>query len=157
MSFEIVIVLIILVAAVTLFVTETLRVDLVALIVMGILLLTGILSPEEGISGFSNEATITIAALFILSEGWFKTGVVNYIGRIFIKIFERKFWIANSFMMFISGVVSAFINNTTQVALSIPILLKVSKELKISPSKLLLPLSYATVFGGIFNVNWNFN
>ena len=112
-------------------------------------MLTGILSPEEGISGFSNEATITIAALFILSEGWFKTGVVNYIGRIFIKIFERKFWIANSFMMFISGVVSAFINNTTQVALSIPILLKVSKELKISPSKLLLPLSYATVFGGI--------
>ena len=149
MSFEIAIVLIIVVTAVILFVTETLRVDLVALSAMGMLLLTGILDPEEGISGFSNEATITIAALYILSEAWFKTGVVNYIGRIFIKIFERKFLVASSLMMFISGVVSAFINNTTQVALSIPILLKVAKETKISTSKLLLPLSYATVFGGI--------
>ena len=55
--------------------------------------------------GFSNEATITIAAMYILSQGLFKTGVVNYIGRIFIKIFKRRFWVANSIMLFVSGII----------------------------------------------------
>jgi di/tricarboxylate transporter len=149
---EIIIILAIVIVAVILFVTEKIPVDLVSLMVMAVLILIGILSPEEGFMGFSNEATITIAALYILSQGLFKTGVVNYIGRIFIKIFKRKFWVANSTMLFVSGIISAFINNTTQVALTLPILLKVAKETKISASKLLLPLSYATVFGGILTL-----
>jgi len=91
MTIEIAIVLVILVAAIVFFVTEILRVDLIALIIMGLLMLTGILNAEEGISGFSNEATVTIAALYILSEAWFKTGIVNYVGRILTENFERKF------------------------------------------------------------------
>ncbi|HVO74813.1 MAG TPA: SLC13 family permease [Ignavibacteriaceae bacterium] len=149
MNPQIIIILAVLIAAVILFVTEKIPVDVVALMVMAILILSGILSPEEGFMGFSNEATVTIAAMYILSQGLFKTGVVNYIGRIFIKIYKRRFWLANSIMLFVSGVISAFINNTTQVALTLPVLLKVSKETKVSASKLLLPLSYVTVFGGI--------
>jgi len=149
---EIIIILIILVTAVVLFVTEKIPVDLVALMVMAVLILAGILTPEEGFTGFSNEATITIAAMYILSQGLFKTGVANYIGRIFTKIFKRTFWIANSIMLFISGIISAFINNTTLVALSLPIILKTAKETKVSASKLLLPLSYATVFGGMLTL-----
>ncbi len=152
MNTEIIIILIILVTAVVLFVTEKIPVDLVALMVMAVLILAGILTPEEGFTGFSNEATITIAAMYILSQGLFKTGVANYIGRIFTKIFKRTFWIANSIMLFISGIISAFINNTTLVALSLPIILKTAKETKVSASKLLLPLSYATVFGGMLTL-----
>ena len=74
MTLEIIIVLVILVAAVVLFVTEKLPVDLIALLVMAALLLSRIISPEEGISGFSSTATVTVGAMFVLSAGLFKKG-----------------------------------------------------------------------------------
>jgi len=98
MTFEIAIVFIIVIGAVILFITEKLSVDLVALIAMALLLLAGILSPEEGVSGFSNDATVTIAALYILSTGLFKTGIVNYIARVFVKIFKNNFWLFYNFI-----------------------------------------------------------
>jgi di/tricarboxylate transporter len=149
MSLEVIIVLSVLAIAVFLFVTEKLPIDLVALSAMGVLLLTGILTPREALSGFSDDATITIAAMFILSAGLFRTGVVNYLGRSVIKFFHRNFWVAMILLMLLVGVISGFINNTPVVAIFLPILLQVSRETDISASKLLMPLSFASIFGGI--------
>lgn len=149
MSLEIVIVLVILVLAVVLFATEKMPVDLVALLIMAVLLLSGIISPEEGISGFSNTATVTVGAMFILSAALFKTGAVNRIGDLCSRLFRLNFWVALGSMMIMVGGLSAFINNTPVVALFIPILLKISRDTAISPSKLLMPISFASMFGGV--------
>ncbi|HEY7910676.1 MAG TPA: SLC13 family permease [Blastocatellia bacterium] len=149
MTFEIVFVLALLVAAVVLFITEKLRVDLVALIVMAALLVSGIITPEEGIAGFSNPATVTVAAMFVLSHGLFKTGAINLIGNGLTMIGRRSYWVAVLAMMLLIGGISAFINNTAAVALFLPIVIGLARDLRVSPSKLLMPLSFASMFGGV--------
>ena len=149
MTLEIIIVLVILVAAIVLFATEKLPVDLIALMVMATLLLSRIISPEEGISGFSSTATVTVGAMFVLSAGLFKTGAVNFVGAGLAKIARRNFWLAIVTSMLMIGAVSAFINNTAAVAIFLPIVLGVARDAKVSPSKLLMPLSFASMFGGV--------
>jgi di/tricarboxylate transporter len=149
MTGEIIILFIIIISAIILFVTEKIPVDLTALSVMGMLLLTGIITPEQGLAGFSNPATITIGAMFILSASLERTGVINFLGLISTKLFKRNFWFALIVTMVMVGFISAFINNTPVVAVFIPILLMVSRENNISVSKLLIPLSFASIFGGI--------
>jgi di/tricarboxylate transporter len=149
MTLEIAIVLIVVIAAVILFATEKLSIDLVALMVMAVLILTGIVTPGEGISGFSNVATITVGAMFIISGALYKTGVVKYVGNLVIRIFKLNFWFAILLTMIIIGVLSMFINNTPVVAIFLPIMLGVSEKVKINASKLLIPLSFASMFGGV--------
>lgn len=149
MSFEIAFVLIILLSAVVLFATERLPVDLAALMVMAVLLLSGVLSIQEGISGFSNEATVTVAAMFVLSAGLFKTGAVNYVGARLAAAGKKNFWVALTLLMIGIGAISAFINNTAAVAIFLPIVLGMARDTKVSPSKLLIPLSFASIFGGV--------
>jgi di/tricarboxylate transporter len=149
MTVEIIIVLIILVAAVVLFATEKLPVDLIALLVMAALLLSRIISPEEGISGFSSTATVTVGAMFVLSAGLFKTGAVNFVGSALVRIGRHNFWLSVVTTMVMIGAMSAFINNTAAVAIFLPIVLGVARDLKVSPSKLLMPLSFASMFGGV--------
>ncbi len=149
MTLEMLIVLGVIVLAVVLFASEKLPVDLTAIIVMAILLLTGIVSPKEGLSGFSNTATVTVAAMFILSAALQKTGSVNYLGALSSKVFGFNFWIGLIGTMVVVGVISAFVNNTPVVAVFIPILLGLSATNKISPSKLLMPISFASMFGGL--------
>ncbi len=149
MTLEMLIVLGVIVLAVVLFASEKLPVDLTAIIVMAILLLTGILSPREGLSGFSNTATVTVAAMFILSAALQKTGSVNYLGALSSKVFGFNFWVGLISTMIIVGVISAFVNNTPVIAVFIPILLGVSAKCKISLSKLLMPISFASMFGGV--------
>lgn len=149
MTFEIGFVLAVAVCAVILFATEKLSVDVVAVVVMATLIASGIVSAEEGLSGFSNSATVTVAAMFILSAGLFKTGAVNYLGDITSKLFKRNLWLGLISVMFAVAFFSAFINNTPVVAIFIPILLGVAKEIKASTSKLLMPMSFASMFGGV--------
>ncbi len=149
MTFEILVVLAITIGAVFLFATEKLSVDLVAIVVMATLLALGIINADEGISGFSNKATVTVAAMFIISAGLFKTGAVSYLGKITSDIFKRSYWLGLITVMIAVGVFSAFINNTPVVAIFIPILLSVSKEIGASASKLLMPMSFASMFGGV--------
>ncbi|MCO6509689.1 MAG: SLC13 family permease [Aridibacter famidurans] len=149
MTFEITFVLAVAVCAVILFATEKLSVDVVAIVVMVTLMASGIVSPEEGISGFSNKATVTVAAMFILSAGLFKTGAVNYLGTITSRLFKQNFWVGLISVMIAVAFFSAFINNTPVVAIFIPILLGVAKEIKASTSKLLMPMSFASMFGGV--------
>lgn len=149
MTFEIAFVLALVVLAVILFATEKLPVDLVALLVMGALLLSGVITPEQGIAGFSNTATITVGAMFVLSAGLFKTGAVNYLGRALSRLFRLHLWMGLIVTMIIAGVLSGFINNTPVVAIFLPILLGVARDLNVSPSRLLMPLSFASMFGGV--------
>jgi di/tricarboxylate transporter len=149
MNFEMIFVFAVLTLAVVLFVTEKLRVDIVALIVMALLLLSGVISPGEGLSGFSNTATITVAGMFILSAGLFKTGAVSFLGTFVSGLFKESFWWAIIVVMLLVGVLSAFINNTPVIAIFLPILLGAAKESNISASKILMPVSFASMFGGV--------
>lgn len=149
MNFEIVFVFAVAIAAVILFATEKLSVDLIALLIMATLLSSRIITPEEGIAGFSNKATVTVAAMFVISAGLFKTGAVQYLGRFTTKIFKKNYWLGLISVMVAVGFFSAFINNTPVVAVFIPILLGVAKEIKASTSKLLMPMSFASMFGGV--------
>lgn len=149
MSYEMIFVFGVLLLAVVLFVTEKISVDLVALLIMAILLVSQILTPGEGLAGFSNTATITVGSMFVISAGLFKTGAVNFLGAFVNRIFKQNFWVAMIAVMILVGVLSAFINNTPVIAIFLPIILGVAKETKISASKLLMPISFASMLGGV--------
>jgi len=146
---EIIIVLVVLVLAVVLFATEIFSVDVVALIIMVTLIVSGVISPVEGVSGFSNSATITVAAMFILSAALFKSGAVVGIGNKMAGLFQYNFWIAVLATMAVVGTISAFINNTPVVAIFMPILAGAAAKSGHSLAKMLMPLSFASMFGGV--------
>ncbi len=148
MTFDIVLVLLVLLVSVVLFVAELISVELVALLAMVVLVVSGIITPQQGLNGFSNEATVTIAAMFILSAGLFRTGAVNIVGDLMARLGKRSFWLSLAAFMLVSGIVSAFINNTAVVAIFLPVALSAAQSMKVSPSKILMPLSYASIFGG---------
>jgi di/tricarboxylate transporter len=149
MTYDIAIVLTFVVGAIILFATEKLPVDLVSIIVMAGLILSGVVTPEEGVSGFSHPATVTVAAMFVLSAGLYRTGAVNYIGSKLVLVGKKSFWLALILIMLTASTFSAFINDTAVVAILIPIVLGLSRELKISPGKLLMPLSFSALMGGV--------
>jgi len=148
MTFEAVLVLAILVGAVALFISEKYPIDFVALLVLGALLLFGLITPQEGISGFSNPATVTVGAMFILSAGLQKTGATAAVGRLMVR-FGRSYFTALVVIMGTITVISAFVNNTAAVAVFIPLVMIVANRRQIAASKLLIPLSYASQFGGV--------
>lgn len=149
MTFSIALVFIVAIFAVVLFATEKLSVDVVAIVVMAVLLLSGIITADEGIAGFSNKATVTVGAMFIISAALFKTGAVSYLGKTISHVFKKGYWLGLVTVVISVGFFSAFINNTPVVAIFIPILLGVSRDIKISTSKLLMPMSFASMFGGV--------
>lgn len=149
MTLTMLLVLGLVVSAVILFATEKLPVDLTAMILMATMLLSGLISPEEAIGGFSNPATVTVGAMFILSAGLFKTGAVNRVGSILGKIGKISFWLVVVVMMVLVGGLSAFINNTAAVAIFLPVVLGIARDTGISAGRLLLPLSFASMFGGV--------
>jgi di/tricarboxylate transporter len=149
MTLEILLVFLILLGTIVLFVLEKMPVDLTAIIVMVALIATGILTPGEAVSGFSNPATITVGAMFIISAALNKTGALLFLGDLSTRMFKYGFWLALLVTMCVVAMISAFINNTPVVAVFIPILLSVARKSNISPSKLLMPLSFASIFGGV--------
>ena len=150
---DIILVIAIVAGALVAFASEKIRADLVALLIMALLTVLGTFRPDfptvdEGISGFSNKATVTIAAMFILSAGLVKTGAINWVtGRIlhFGSNSEARLFVL---LMLAVGTVSAFINNAAAVAVFIPISLTIARRQKLSPSKILLPISFASIVGG---------
>ncbi|MEB3174056.1 MAG: SLC13 family permease, partial [Cyanobacteriota bacterium] len=117
-----------------------------------VLIVLGLVTPEEGIAGFSNSATITVMAMFILSYGITRTGIIQ-IARDFMVKWGGNNTSQQIFLMgLVVGPISAFINNTAVVAIFLPIIEEWAKQRQISVSKLLIPLSYATVLGGMITV-----
>lgn len=131
-----------------LFVTEKLSIDLVALLIIGTLVITGVISPEEGIAGFSNPATLTVAFMFVLSAAILKTGSLQYVSGLLTKLFRNRYQRGVVLLMAVVSGVSAFINNTPVVAVMIPVTTQIAKNSGRAASKLLIPVSYASIFGG---------
>ncbi|WP_421877257.1 SLC13 family permease [Marinoscillum sp.] len=149
MTADQIIVLAVIVGALILFATEWLSIDLVGILILVSLTATGVITPEEGLSGFSNPAAITVAFMFVLSYSLLKTGSLQRIGPYLGPIFKKNFNLGILIMMIFIGLVSAFINNTPIVAMFIPVMVSVANLSGYSPSKLLIPLSYASIFGGM--------
>jgi di/tricarboxylate transporter len=149
MTSEIALTLAILAAAVVLFVTERLRVDTVALLVLISLALTGLVTPSEALSGFSNPAVVTVWAMFVLGGGLSKTGVANLIGRQVLRLAgqgESRLVIA---IMLVGGAMSAFMNNVAVTAMLLPVVVDIARRTGRPPSKLLIPLAFGSLLGGM--------
>ncbi len=158
---EMILILVLLAAALVLFSTERLPVELVSLLVLGALLLTcvtgpvtGIVQPEkwisleEALSGFSNAAVVTVAAMFVLSAGLEKTGAMAAVGRALVRLGRNQTALLLVIMVVV-GTVSAFVNNTAAVAVFLPLVLMVCARRGLPPSRVLIPLSFASQFGGV--------
>ncbi|MEQ8509148.1 MAG: SLC13 family permease [Rhodospirillaceae bacterium] len=130
------------------FIRERLPPDIVALTAVGLLLATGILNTSDVLSVFSNSAPFTIAAMFVLSAGLERTGVIDGLGRYITKSAASSPTLALALMMVSVMVVSAFINNTPVVVILTPVVISLARALNLTPSKLLIPLSFASIFGG---------
>ena len=131
-----------------LFVTEIFSIDVTAMILLSILFLFGYLTPEQAISGFSNPAVLTIAFLFILSHALQKTGILEYLVIRINKIADRSRLLGRAIYLFTIGLASAVVNNTAVVAIFMPVTIRLAHKYKLSPSKMLIPLSYAAILGG---------
>jgi di/tricarboxylate transporter len=149
MTLEIALTLGLLVAAIALFISNRFPPEVVALILLAALLLSGLVPVEKGLRGFSNDAVITIAAMFVLSEGLQRTGVIGWLARGLGWLARRAAWLAVVALLLVTAFLSAFVNNTAVVALFIPLTLALSETARQSPSRLLLPLSYASLLGGV--------
>ena len=149
MSPDIVTVLAILIGVIVLLVTEWLPLETLAMLVMGALAITGIVSPKEALAGFSSPAVITIWAVFILSGGLTRTGIANILGRQLLKVAGRGEKLLVIIIMTIAGVLSAFMNNVAVAALMLPVVMDITRKTHRSPSTLLMPLAYGSLLGGL--------
>ncbi|MWG36669.1 SLC13 family permease [Halomarina oriensis] len=143
------------VLALVLFATELLPIDVTALLVAVVLMVLGPLTDitvQEGLSGFSNPATITVLAMLILSAGVSKTGAVQILGRRMARFAgtDRRRQLAAT--IGVTSISSGFINNTPVVAILVPVVSDIAHKGKTSPSKLLMPLSFASMLGGMLTL-----
>ena len=130
------------------FMMEILPIEVTAMGAVGLLLLFNILTWEESISGFSNPAVITIGAIFIMSRALVKTGFLEVFADFLAKKGGNHKWLTIFIFLITVSIISGFINNTAAVAIFIPLAIDLCQRFKISPTKVLLPLSYAAIFGG---------
>ncbi|MFT5569767.1 MAG: di/tricarboxylate transporter [Cyclobacteriaceae bacterium] len=148
MSIEAIIVLGIILVSIVLFAIDRIPSDLVAICLIVGFILTGILTPKEAFSGFSNPATITVAFMFVLSHALLQSGSLQRMGPMLGVLFKKDFRLGMLCMILFVGVSSAFMNNTPIVAMFIPVVISIAHQSNISSSKLLIPLSYASILGG---------
>ena len=137
----------VLVGAIALFVTEKLRVDVVALLVMTALMVTGVITVPEALSGFSSQATVMVAAMFVLSGALQRNGALVAVGEVLSRI--RWQWLFMLVMLVLVASVAAFVNNTATVAVFLPLVLAASTANRWAPSKFLIPLSYMSQAAGV--------
>ncbi|MGB2760858.1 MAG: SLC13 family permease, partial [Maribacter stanieri] len=148
MSIEIIGVFIIIAAVIILFAFEIFPMDKISFCIIAALLLTGLVSPEEAVSGFSNKAVITILCLMILAIGLEENGAISYLAK-GLKILKN--WpvvLAMVAIMLIAGSISAFVSSTAVVIVFIKIVAELREKYQLPPGKLLLPISFASILGG---------
>lgn len=131
-----------------LFSLEVLPLEVSSLSAVALLLLFNVISLDQAISGFSNQAVITIGCIFVLSRSLVKTGFLEVLARFLYKLGGNNPWLTIFIFLFTVSIVSGFINNTAAVAIFIPVVFKICQRFHISPTKVLLPLSYAAILGG---------
>ena len=148
MTLEIAIVLGVITLMFILFVGELFPLDVTALSILAVVLVLGYISPEEAISGFANPAVIIIALLFVLSHALQKSGILEYMVIRLNKLTERSRFLGLFVFLISVALASAFVNNTAIVAIFIPLTIRLAQKYNLSPSKLLMPLSYIAIIGG---------
>jgi di/tricarboxylate transporter len=145
---HITIVFAILLIAVVLFVTEVLAIDLIAILMLLALTLTGVVDAKEGLSGFSDPAVVTIAGFFIISAALFNTGVVEAIGRHLHSVSGSNKNIFLVVLMLTAAALASFLSNVVTTAVLMPAVFAISRRMKQPVSKFLMPLSFGAVLGG---------
>lgn len=131
-----------------LFIKDFFSIDTTSILIMALFIVSGVLNPEEGFSGFNHPATITLGCMFVVSGAVFRSGLIDGLSSTIVKVAKINFIIALIVFCFISALFSAFVNDSAVVAILIPMVLSVCREAKIAPSKLLIPVSFAALFGG---------
>ena len=148
MTPDIILVMVLLLFGFIMFVTEMFSIDVTAMILLTILFMLGYLTPSEALSGFSNPAVITIAFLFIISRALQKTRILEYLIVRVRRLADKSILIGRAVYLFTIGVASAVVNNTAIVAIFMPVSIRLAQKYKMSPSKMLIPLSYSAILGG---------
>lgn len=148
MTPDILLVLVILAVAIVLFVSEKLRVDLVAMLVLITLVLTGLVTTEEAFSGFASPAVITVWSVYIISGALFFTGVADMLARFMLRIAGKNYLRILVVIMVTIGVMSAFMNNIGAVAILLPAVMSVARSINVAPSKFLIPMAFTSLLGG---------
>lgn len=141
-------VLALLFVAVVLFALERIPVDIVTILLVVGLVLTGTLTAADAFAGFGNDIVITIGGLFILTGGLVKTGVVDTIGRYLHRITGGNEFRLTALVMVVAAATSSFFNNTTVAAMMVPVVLGIAGRAQIQPSKLMMPLAFGSILGG---------
>ncbi len=149
MDTQLILTFLILIVALILFLTDKISADLVALLVVVTLGVTGILTPAETFSGFSRTAVITIMAVFILAEGLQKTGVTEQVGNILLKVGGRTELRLLIVVMLSGAILSIFMNNIAAVAMLLPAVSGAAKKANVPVSRLLMPLAFGSIMGGM--------
>jgi di/tricarboxylate transporter len=132
-----------------LFIYERVSVDVISLGIIVVLVFSGVISTEQGIHGFANEAVLTVMAMFVLSAAIIKTNVIEGISPTITRFLKKSYGVSISGLAILVGTMSAFVNNTPVVATFIPLISKSAKKAGISPSRFLIPLSFVAMFGGM--------
>lgn len=148
LTFNMILVMIMIGVAVFLFVVEWVRVDVVAILMMVSLPLLGLVTPKEAFIGFSSNAVISIIAVIIIGAGLDKTGVINRLAAPIVGFAGKS---ANRIIIFISltvAIISSFMQNIGAAALVLPAIQRISKSLTIPLSKLLMPIGFSAILGG---------
>jgi di/tricarboxylate transporter len=148
MTTENILVLAILGVSVILFVSERLRVDLVAMLVLITLSLTGLVTPEEAFEGFSSPAVVTVWSVYIVSGALFRTGVADVLARFMLRIAGTSYVRILLTIMLTVGLMSSFMNNIGAVAVLLPAVVSVARRINVAPSKLLIPMAFTSLLGG---------
>ena len=149
MTPDIVLVFSILAVSVLFLVTEWIPMEVTALLCLGAVAMTGLVSPVEALSGFSNPAVVTVWAVFILSGGLTLTGVANVIGRFVLRLAGTSESRMIVVIMVTAGVMSAIMNNVAVAALMLPVVMDIARHTERPPSRLLMPLAYGSLLGGL--------
>ncbi len=142
----------ILAITIVLFITDLLRVDVVAILALLALLLTGLITVDQALAGFANSTVITIAVLFVVGEGLFRTGVADWLGDQLLRLAgnsELRLLIA---LMVGTALLSGFLSNTGTVAVLLPVVVAAAWRIRSTPSKLLIPLAFAASIGGMLTL-----
>lgn len=148
MTLEIGLVFIITISALILFISEKLSPEIVAMLVLITLGLTGLVTPGQLFSGFANPAVITVGAVFIIGEGLKLTGIADFMGSKILKFAGPQEISLMILMMLTTGILSAFINNVGATAVLLPVAISISRQTKIPASKFLIPISFSSLMGG---------
>ncbi len=131
-----------------LFATERIRVDVVALLGLVSLVFLGILSADEAFAGFGSETLVMLGAVFLIGAAFQEAGVLDALGSRIIRLLPRgEFWMVLGLMMIASGL-SAFMNNTSVTAVLVPLVGSLARRTNLSPSRLLMPVAFASILGG---------